>query len=166
MGFSKRKQDFPFKKLYLVSALVSIVLSRVTPGIIKITLFALIHFAYLFMCICLINILSCTSHACSKGMRSTHMHVFISAQMYIHVHTFIHLRRHTSVYYIYVFLVSLYACTYVCVCVCVCMYCMHARMLAYLSCMCVNVCLHACVHRWWKGRGYGAIAPPNFKDSL
>ena len=50
-GFLKRKQDFPLKKL-LSSALVSIVLSRVIPGIIKITLFALIHFAYLFMCIC------------------------------------------------------------------------------------------------------------------
>ena len=34
------------------NAFVSIVLSRVTPGIIKSTLFALIHFAYLFTYVC------------------------------------------------------------------------------------------------------------------
>ena len=93
------------------------------------------------------------SHACSKCMRSTHMHVFISARMYIHVHTFIHLCRCISCK---LMLVRMY----------VCMHVLYACMLAYLSCMCVNVCLHACVHRWRKGWGYGATVPPNFKGAL
>ena len=50
-GFLKAETRFSPQKT-ISSALVSIVLSRVTPGIIKSTLFALIHFAYLFMCIC------------------------------------------------------------------------------------------------------------------
>ena len=50
-GFFKAETRFSPQKT-ISSALVSIVLSRVTPGMIKITLFALVHFAYLFMSIC------------------------------------------------------------------------------------------------------------------
>ena len=80
--------------------------------------------------------------------------------MHMYTHLFTYIDMH--VYTVYVFLVSLYPCTYVCVC----MYCMHACMLVYLSCMRVNVCLHACIHRWQKGWGHGTTAPPNFKGAL
>ena len=78
-------------------------------------------------------------------MHSTHMHLFISAQMYS-IYMYTHLFT-----YVDVFLVSL--CLYVCMCVC--MYCMHACMLAYLSCMCVYVCMHVYID---GGKG-GAMGP-------
>ena len=53
-GFFKAETRFSPQKT-ISSAVVSIVLSRVTPGIIKITLFALIFFAYLFTCVHLLN---------------------------------------------------------------------------------------------------------------
>ena len=72
-------------------------------------------------------------------MRTTHMHVFTSAQMYMHVHTFIHY-------------VDIATCEY---CICISCKLMLVRM---------YVCMHV-LHRWQKGWGYGAAAPPHFKGA-
>ena len=90
------------------------------------------------MCICSINILSCTSHTCSKCMHSTRMHVFICAQMYMHVHTFIYLR------------------TYVDICRCVYYISISCKLILSILLICIYV-LSSCMHVYIGGRKGGAM---------
>ena len=107
------KSEFP-----IPSALVSIVLSRLTLGIIKsINTICISIYVHLFDKYFIMYV-SCMS----KCMHSTHMHVFIVFKC---TRMYTHLDMH--VYTEYVFLVSLY----------LCMYCMHT---------CMHVCLYVCMN--------------------
>ena len=127
INYSSLIVEFP-----IPSALVSIVRSYawyVRTYYQKYTLCINTFCISIYVCICSINILSCTSHACSKCMHSTHMHVFVHAQMYMCVHTFIQL------------------CCYTCVSLYVCMYVLYACMYAYVFiCIMHTVCLYECMH--------------------